>query len=108
MSKPRSHNVRVLNWMLAIAAVASPTPALAEETKKELIGYMGVGGTPTEFAHVLGFINPDGTEERYPDFKQPDQWSWVFGPLFSDGERIILCSYEKSTVSNVRAGKVTT
>ena len=81
---------------------AAPPPA------EYLIGYMGVGGSGTEIAHVLGMIRPDGTHEQYPEFKQPDQKSWVFGPQFLDGRRIILCSYEDVGVAQVRSGKVVT
>ena len=78
------------------------------ESAEYLIGYMGVGGTAAEVAHVLGFIKPDGTDERYPDFGQPSQKSWVFGPQLSDGKRLILCSYEDVDRTQVRSGKVVT
>lgn len=94
--------------MASVLVVLSCMAVKADEPNDLLIGYMGVGGTDAEFAHVLGFIKPDGGEERYPDFKQPNQWSWVFGPQFADGRRVILCSFERSTVQNVRAGKVVT
>lgn len=73
-----------------------------------LIGYMGVGTKSKGVAHVLGFIKPDGTDESYPEFGQPDQKSWVFGPMFVDGRRIVLTSYEDSDVKKVRSGEVTT
>jgi len=69
---------------------------------------MGVGGTSADVAHVIGFIRPEGTDEQYPDFGKPDQKSWSFGPQFSDGRRIILCSYEDSDRARVRSGKVLT
>lgn len=82
--------------------------ASAEEPPTYLIGYMGVGGTEKDVAHVLGFIRPDGTGERYPDFKQPTQRSWVFGPLFADRQRMILTSFEEVDITKVRSGKVLT
>lgn len=103
----RGVDMRFFFWLFFLA-IHFFTAANAEEAHEYLLGYMGVGGTPEEFAHVLGFIRPDGTEERYPDFKQPNQWSWVFGPLFADGERIMLCSFERSNIQSVRAGKVGT
>lgn len=75
---------------------------------KYIIGYMGVGGDGTEIAHVLGFIHPDGSREQYQNFGHPEQRSWVFGPLFADGRRIVLCSYEDVDRTKVRAGKVIT
>jgi TolB protein len=52
----------------------------------------------------LGMINPDGTEERYPAFDVPRQTAWGWGPLFPDGRRIVLVSYEEGKVweGNVR------
>ena len=85
-----------------------PLQCFAAPPAEYLIGYMGVGGSGSEIAHVLGLIRPDGTHEQYPDFKQPEQKSWVFGPQFSDGRRIILCSYEDVGVAQVRSGKVVT
>jgi len=91
------------------AAVAASHCASADEgAPRYAIGYMGVGGTAAETAHVLGFINPDGTEERYPDFDKPGQRSWVFGPQFADGRRILLTSFEKADTTEVRAGRVKT
>lgn len=83
------------------------TRASADDDKY-LIGYMGAGGTSSEVAHVLGFIKPDGSDERYPDFGQPGQRSWVLGPIFGDGRRIILTSYEDTNLQKVRSGKVVT
>lgn len=94
--------------MAAVVVAATWIPAVAEEQATYLIGYMGVGGTAEELAHVLGFIRPDGSAERYPDFGQPGQRSWIFGPLFSDGRRMILSSYEDTNLSKVRSGKVVT
>ena len=91
--------------LLLVAAVWWCPPAQAEE--EYLIGYMGVAPTK-QLAHVLGFINPDGTGERYPDFGHPEQMSWVFGPQFADGLRIVLTSYEDDNVTKVRAGEVMT
>ena len=48
-----------------------------------------------EYAHAeIGLIRPDGEEERYLHFDVPGQVSWQAGPVFSDGERIILHSVE--------------
>ncbi|MGD9854734.1 MAG: hypothetical protein AB7U20_07260 [Planctomycetaceae bacterium] len=75
---------------------------------EEMIGYMGVGGGASDVAHVLGFMSLDGAGERYPDFAQPNQRSWVFGPQFADGRRMLLTSYEEVDVTRVRSGKVKT
>ena len=52
----------------------------------------------------LGLIEPDGNGERYLDLDVPGQVSWGAGPMFSDGRRIILSSYEEGKVweGNVR------
>lgn len=107
-------NTRILNRLqrhltlsLAIffTAVLSHSPIYADG--EYLIGYMGVAPSK-QLAHVLGFINPDGTDEHYPDFGKPDQLSWVFGPQFADGFRIVLTSYEDDNLTKVRAGEVMT
>ena len=95
----------MLSLTLFITAVLSHSSTYADE--EYLIGYMGVAPSK-QLAHVLGFINPDGTEERYPDFGKPDQLSWVFGPQFADGFRIVLTSYEDDNLAKVRAGEVMT
>lgn len=95
-------------FVAVLIAVPGPPTHADEKSSDFLIGYMGVGGTGSEIAHVLGFIKPDGADERYPDFRQPNQRSWVFGPLFSDGRRMLLTSYENADVKSVRAGKVVT
>ncbi|MFO1095409.1 MAG: hypothetical protein U0992_19195 [Planctomycetaceae bacterium] len=105
-SRPqRRTTVSILTALLAISATR---PGRADEPREWLLGYMGVGGSAGEVAHVLGFIRPDGSAEHYPDFRQPNQKSWVFGPLFSDGRRMILTSFENTEVKSVRAGKVLT
>ncbi len=43
----------------------------------------------------LGVINIDGGDERYLTFDVPNQVSWGWGPLFADGRRMILSSYEE-------------
>lgn len=91
--------------VLFMTVVLLHTPALADG--EYLIGYMGVAPSK-QLAHVLGFINPDGTGERYPDFGKPDQQSWVFGPQFEDGFFIVLTSYEDDNLAKVRAGEVMT
>lgn len=78
--------------MALVLCLALVQPAPSEY----LIGYHKVGGTSGEVAHVIGFIGPDDTGERYPDFAQPNQRSWVFGPQFADSRRLVLSSYEKS------------
>jgi hypothetical protein len=87
---------------------AVPTGGHAGEPRHDLIACMGVGGAEGQTAHVLGFIRPDGSGERYPDFDQPNQRSWVFGPLFADGRRLILTSFEDTDTTNIRSGKVVT
>ena len=95
--------------LLAILAFRQGQFARADEAEfNDVIGYMGVGTQSTGVAHVLGFIHPDGTEEQYPDFGKPNQKSWVFGPQFSDGRRIVLTSYEDSDLTKVRSGQVLT
>ncbi len=46
----------------------------------------------------LGVINIDGGDERYLTFDVPNQVSWGWGPLFADGRRMILSSYEEGKV----------
>jgi len=106
---------RLLHLLCIVAMIATTamTPggsshAVAHEPSEDLIGYMGMGGSAGEVAHVLGFIRPDGSGERYPEFRPPDQKSWVFGPLFSDGRRIVLTSYENTDLKSVRSGRVIT
>ncbi len=100
--------LRFLATFCFVAAISNGQLFAADKPTEFLIGYMGVGGTDSEIAHVLGFIKPDGTCERYPDFARPSQRSWGFGPQFSDGRRIFLTSYEDTNVKNVRSGKVVT
>lgn len=95
---------QVLRCVALCISLASPLVAENDEFEY-FIGYMGVGGTSTEIAHVIGLIRPDGTGEYYPELKEPNQRSWVFGPIFSDGARMILASYEETNITNVRAGK---
>ena len=109
MKSCHSYAAVCISTVHLITACLLPLQCRAETPPGEyLIGYMGVGGSGTEIAHVLGLIRPDGTCEQYPEFHQPDQKSWVFGPQFSDGRRIILCSYEDVGVTQVRSGKVVT
>lgn len=96
--------VKLLKTLLLFVVTILPLAA-EDEGFEYAIGSMGVGGTPGEVAHVIGFIKPDGTGEFYPDLKQPHQRSWVFGPIFSDGRRMILASYEETDLTSVRAGK---
>jgi len=80
----------------------------AEQAGEYVIGYLGVGDPSSRVAHVSGFIRADGTGEHYPDFDQPNQLSWVLGPEFSDGRRMLVTSYEDTNETKVRAGKVKT
>ena len=109
---PRSAPTRLpIYWAASIVvafASAGPSQIFAETEYSHRIGYMGVGESGSGVAHVLGFIDPDGSSEHYPDFAQPGQRSWVFGPLFSDGRRIILTSYEDTNLLKVRSGQVVT
>ncbi|MGE3316063.1 MAG: hypothetical protein AB7O26_13190 [Planctomycetaceae bacterium] len=91
---------------VTITSFCGTLAANAADNESDFIGYMGVGGTANEVAHVLGFINPDGSQERYPDFGQPGQKSWVFGPQFSDRRRIFLTSLEDTNLQKVRSGLV--
>lgn len=52
----------------------------------------------------LGVIDTAAGNEHYPEFDVPDQVSWGWGPLFADGRRVILTSYEegKAWEGNVR------
>lgn len=105
----RSLNVQSTITLLIAVISANGSLLRAEEPRFEyLIGYMGVGTQSSGIAHVLGFIKSDGTDESYPDFGKPDQKSWVFGPMFADGRRVMLTSYEDSDVTKVRSGQVTT
>ena len=80
----------------------------ADDGLEPLIAFLGVGGTGSEVAHVIGFIRPDGTGEFFPDFHQDNQRSWVIGPLFADGRRLMLSSYEDTNLTQVRSGQVMT
>ncbi len=113
MMNVQSHRTRgICIAALVVAALACETmnmSAVADDAKAiYVIGYMGVGQTSAEVAHVLGFITPEGTLERYPDFGQVNQLSWVFGPQFDDGRRMLLTSFEDVDVTKVRSGKVLT
>jgi len=77
--------------MFAVGAVAGQADA---DQAEYVIEYLGVGGKGSDVAHVPGFMNPDGTGERYPNFGHPDQLSWIFGPAFSDGRRIVITSLQ--------------
>jgi hypothetical protein len=57
-------------------------------------------------AGKLGVIGADGTCEKYFDFDITGQASWGAGPAFGDGRRIILASYEDTTISKAVAGEV--
>lgn len=102
------HFRRPILGVYVLLIIASGRLWAADEQPHYLLGYMGVGGMPGEVAHVLGYINPDGTAERYPDYRQPRQRSWVFGPIFADGRRMLLTSFENGDVKSVRAGRVMT
>jgi TolB protein len=104
---PHSRSITAL-LTAAVISLLGAAQANAQQSTEYVLSYMGVGGSAGEVAHVLGFIRPDGTEERYPEFGQPTQKSWVFGPLFADGRRIILTSFENTDVKSVRAGRVVT
>lgn len=42
----------------------------------------------------VGAIRPDGSDESYPEFSQPNQVSWQMGAIFPDGCRAALRSQE--------------
>ncbi len=54
---------------------------------------------------VLGMIAPDGSGQKFLDFKRPKQKSWQWGARLPDG-RVILTSLEAADVAEIRAGKV--
>ena len=54
---------------------------------------------------VLGMIAPDGSRQKFLDFKRPKQKSWQWGARLPDG-RVILTSLEAADVAEIRAGKV--
>ena len=56
----------------------------------------------------IGLIQEDGTHERYLDFPITGQARWALGPLFRDGRRIIVTSYEDVTISKLVQGEVKT
>ena len=100
-------------FLLPCTLVVAAMPLLLQNradaaTNEYLIGYYGVGASGSQVAHVIGFIRPDGTGEQFPAFDKPNQHSWVFGPQFSDGRRILLGSSEELDVAKVRAGKAVT
>ena len=55
----------------------------------------------------LGLINADGSQERYLEFKQPNQKSWQLGPRFAD-EPVIVTSLEATDLKQIRAGQAVT
>lgn len=57
-------------------------------------------------AGKIGVIEADGSAERYFDFGIANQASWGIGPVFPDGQRIILTSYEDLTTSKLVVGEV--
>jgi len=59
-------------------------------------------------ANHIGMVNEDGTGERTLEFPVPGQARWALGPMFKDGHRIIVTSYEDITISKVVLGEVTT
>ena len=46
----------------------------------------------------IGVINEDGSGLSFLTFDIPDQESWGSGPVFPDGKRILVTSYEKGKV----------
>ena len=54
---------------------------------------------------VLGMIDPDGSRQKFLDFKRPKQKGWQWGSRLPDG-RVILTSLEAADVAEIRAGKV--
>ncbi len=46
----------------------------------------------------IGIINCDGSGLEYLHFDIPGQESWGSGPIFEDGERMLVTSYEKGKV----------
>lgn len=93
--------------LIGLALPSGAAPVRAQQSPSTLVCYLGVGDS-AELAHVPGFIRPDGTDERYPDFRQPGQKSWVFGPQFADGRRILASSYQDTDLQTVRSGKAVT
>lgn len=47
---------------------------------------------------AIGMINSDGTGLHFLNLDVPGQVSWGYGPLFADGRRLILTSYEAGKV----------
>jgi TolB protein len=54
----------------------------------------------------IGVIEADGTSEKYFDFGVPGQASWGIGSVFKDNKKIVLMSYEDTTISKMVAGLV--
>ncbi len=59
-------------------------------------------------AGKIGAIDADGSGERYFDFGVPGQASWGVGPVFADGQRIVLVSYEETAIQKMVAGEILT
>ncbi len=91
-----------------MAAVVLPLHRAIAEPNEYLIGYYGVGTAGSLVSHKIGLIRPDGTGEHFPAFDIPNQHSWVFGPQFADGRRILFGSSEEQDIAKVRAGKAVT
>ncbi len=59
-------------------------------------------------AGKVGVIEADGSAEKYFDFQVAGQAAWAAGPVFRDGQRIILTSYEDTAISKIVVGEITT
>jgi hypothetical protein len=59
-------------------------------------------------AGKIGVIEAAGSDEQYFDFGISGQASWGPGPIFSDQRRMILTSYEDTTIRKVVVGETTT
>lgn len=73
--------------------------------EKQRIAFYSFGqktADKTNHARIVGFINEDGSGERFLDFGLPVENSWLLGPQFADGRRMIVTSFEDATLSKVR------
>lgn len=83
-------------WLTACASVANRAGASAANRGTRIL-FLSRGR--------IGCVGADGGPVRYLELEMPGQVSWQPGPLFADGERLILMSVEgeKTWEHNVRS-----
>ena len=73
--------------------------------KNHVIAFYSFGEASADksmHGRMISLINEDGTGERFPELNVPGQFSWLIGPQFADGRRVVLASFGNAGVSQVR------